>query len=258
MSHYIATDLHGEYKLWERIRDYLKPNDVLYFLGDAADRGPDGLKIMRELLSNPRVVYLKGNHEELLINTIKEWLDLSSCSDYPHKRQSAQSLHLANGGQATQEDLLPGSHIEWEWYLRQLENLPEIITVTSQNTGKIVCLSHAGCDPIDIGNNTFKNKFNQPLHDKDGPNLWLWNREHLIQPWPQESRFENLYIIHGHTPVPALGYISCIDYPDPDKTKEIFIYADGHKIDLDLLSFQTKKAVLYNLDNMEVEKYFNE
>ena len=37
MSVYALADLHGQKQLWESIKKYLKPNDILYFLGDAID-----------------------------------------------------------------------------------------------------------------------------------------------------------------------------------------------------------------------------
>ena len=64
MSNYVVTDLHGRYDLWEKIINKLQPEDTLYCLGDCADRGPDGWKIIAEAFANPQVVYLKGNHED--------------------------------------------------------------------------------------------------------------------------------------------------------------------------------------------------
>ena len=39
MSTYVASDWHGNYWVWEKVKTILSPNDKLYFLGDAADRG---------------------------------------------------------------------------------------------------------------------------------------------------------------------------------------------------------------------------
>ena len=65
---YAVSDLHGRYDLWEKIKSHLQENDVIYFLGDAIDRGPDGLKLMQELLTDKRVHYIIGNHEEMMLN----------------------------------------------------------------------------------------------------------------------------------------------------------------------------------------------
>ena len=46
---YACADLHGQYELWKQIRDYCAEDDIIYFLGDACDRGPEGIKIIKEL-----------------------------------------------------------------------------------------------------------------------------------------------------------------------------------------------------------------
>ena len=64
------SDLHGNYKLWETIKNYYNDDDILIFLGDACDRGPDGIKIMLEMLKDKRVIYLMGNHEDAFLNYV--------------------------------------------------------------------------------------------------------------------------------------------------------------------------------------------
>ena len=68
MSVYACADLHGCYWAWEKIKKILQPYDILYFLGDANDRGEDGWQIIKELLDDNRVIYLIGNHECMFLN----------------------------------------------------------------------------------------------------------------------------------------------------------------------------------------------
>jgi hypothetical protein len=56
MANYAITDLHGMWDLWEQVKNYCKSDDVIYFLGDAADRGDDGIKIIKDLLLDKRVI----------------------------------------------------------------------------------------------------------------------------------------------------------------------------------------------------------
>jgi serine/threonine protein phosphatase 1 len=63
---YAFSDVHGIYDLWAQIRDYCDETDTIYFLGDACDRGEDGIRIIIELLQDKRVKYIKGNHEDML------------------------------------------------------------------------------------------------------------------------------------------------------------------------------------------------
>ena len=72
---YACSDLHGMYKLWKQIENYLQEDDRLIFLGDAADRGTDGIQIMVELLADPRVTYLKGNHEDMMVKVCLEYVE---------------------------------------------------------------------------------------------------------------------------------------------------------------------------------------
>ena len=75
---FFFTDIHGMYDLYRAIMDFCNEQDseaTIIFGGDACDRGRDGYKIMKELLANPRVVYLKGNHEDLFVKAAYEIKD---------------------------------------------------------------------------------------------------------------------------------------------------------------------------------------
>ena len=39
MAVYACSDLHGTMFLYKQIKNFLEPNDIVYFLGDAGDRG---------------------------------------------------------------------------------------------------------------------------------------------------------------------------------------------------------------------------
>ena len=92
MATYAFTDLHGQYELWKQIKEFCQPDDKLYFLGDAADRGIDGVRIMVELLADPRVIYLKGNHEYFIENFF-----------FNNSTQEALEIWAKNGGEPTQK-----------------------------------------------------------------------------------------------------------------------------------------------------------
>ena len=51
MSTYVISDIHGQYEPFKRILQQINfsDDDVLYVLGDAIDRGPDGIKILKEI-----------------------------------------------------------------------------------------------------------------------------------------------------------------------------------------------------------------
>ena len=89
MAVYCATDLHGDYRLWKEIQNYLKEEDTLIYLGDAIDRGGRGFEIYLEMLNDSRVTYLLGNHETLMYCAL--------LAKYPN----ASKDWYKNGGEAT-------------------------------------------------------------------------------------------------------------------------------------------------------------
>lgn len=245
MARYAFTDVHGQYNLWKQVSEYVKPNDKLYFLGDACDRGPDGIKIINELLADKRVHYIKGNHEQFLVDTIAYMLNMNE--DDNINNDYCVSLHLQNGGMDTILALQDMSNIDLFNLMLKLDHLPTSITFKNKQN-KTIFLSHAGKDPTDdIMINSCA--YGEPL---------LWNREHFHYPWPKDEKYKDLILVHGHTPVSALPQLATManDMELPSDPYSVFYYAGGHKIDMDLGSFATHKLALLDLDTLQVVKYF--
>lgn len=219
MANLIASDLHGMGQLWDNIKNYLKPEDTLYFLGDAADRGPDGFRIMRELASHPQVVYLKGNHEMLLADAILEWYGDDNM------RGAMQCLYENGGGITFSDWMQDGGKADWATYLRQL---PSYVQLEGKD-GRTVHLSHAGFST------------NKPMPKPI--ELW-WDRKHINDDYEDDT----CWVIHGHTP-------TCYFYTDEEEVKEEMRnpapILNGNKICIDLGSFATLKTCLFNLDTMK-------
>lgn len=232
--HFACSDLHGMWDLWEQISNYCDETDTIFFLGDAADRGPDGLKLMKTLLTDKRVQYIKGNHEDMLINAFYE-------NDF--------WLVAYNGGNTTIKDFKQLSEENQEWLIHRLDKLPKELEYTNSN-GIHIIMNHSGYNP--------KQKF--IVISKEDP--YIWDRRQIPYKW--EGNDEDL-IIHGHTPIPHLiqrlnEVANFYDKPlikMPQTIEEVSIikYCDGHKLDIDLGAFATGKTALIDLDTLEV-KYF--
>ena len=223
---YACSDLHGQYDLWEKIKNIVSPHDKLYFLGDAADRGPYGYKIIKELLNMPNVTYIMGNHEDFFVQGAWKWLD--SQSEYT-------IWTYMNGGEITFNDWLKDSPEEQLYVLSALEHLPRTITINNNNNQKIY-LSHAGFTP---GSNSIK--------DND---YYLWNRSHFGNKWLIKEN--NSYVIHGHTPTPFLIEI-LQQLEKPYKIIHGAVkYANNHKINIDLGCFASHKTCLLDLDSFKI------
>ena len=215
---YCFTDIHGNYNLWKQISEYCDETDKIYFLGDAIDRGPHGLKIMSELLKDPRVIYLKGNHEDFFAEIGSEII---------RGRMLNASLWEQNGGTHTIEDLLKLSGKSQLHLIEKVDALDYLVYYKNKK-GQTIILSHAGVTPGRI----------YTKHDL------LWDRLHFIDKWPEDEVYKNYYVVHGHTPVQYF------------KETEVRYYCDGHKIDLDLCTALTDRVALFDLDTLTVEKVF--
>lgn len=72
-STYVCSDLHGEYPAYQAIIDQLEEKDKLYILGDVIDRGPDGIKILQDIMKRKekgQVEFLIGNHELMMVQAL--------------------------------------------------------------------------------------------------------------------------------------------------------------------------------------------
>lgn len=258
---YASSDWHGCGYIADMIMDYLQPDDKLYFLGDAIDRGPEGIRIMKMLLNDDRVTYLKGNHEHFMRIYAPSLLTCSQ-ENYNEYRQNAQDWLWFNGGEITWGTMECENLDEMLSLVAKIIHMPEEIEYISPAGHKII-LEHAGHTPTN-----FYSRHHDPL----------WDRRHFHDKWQTEGVFEeykNIYLVHGHTPVQYLrfeyGYNGA-----PELTKEeiqlkhawnydedmgdykptIIRYCDGHKFDIDMCTIASGRGALLDLDTFE-EIYFD-
>lgn len=226
MATYCCSDLHGNYEVFKKIQEMLKPDDTMYFLGDAADRGPDGWRMIKEILKDSRWIYIKGNHEDMLADAIREGGEDGVLGH-------AYYLLAQNGGGVTYNDwVCDGCYTAWA---RKLDRLP-LYEKYVNTAGQTVLLSHAGYTP------------HYPIEEADQDTL-IWNREHFWGKWPEDM--ENTYIVHGHTSVIHLAQNLNINVEKEfENGVQILKYCDGHKIDIDLLTAYTYRVALLNLDTL--------
>lgn len=57
---YVVSDIHGYYDKYTSLLSFIRfsDNDKLYILGDVIDRGPDGLKLLQDIMERPNVELL--------------------------------------------------------------------------------------------------------------------------------------------------------------------------------------------------------
>jgi len=89
---WIIGDIHGCFTELDKLLSSIPSNDKLLFLGDYVDRGLHSFNVIeRILLEKHRSVYLLGNHEEMMIDFLKNNGD----------KRDHYWLHIHNGGKET-------------------------------------------------------------------------------------------------------------------------------------------------------------
>lgn len=93
---YVMSDIHGAWDLYDRMlrRISFSDEDRLYILGDAVDRGPDGVRILDHAMRHRNVVLVRGNHEQMLVDGMD-----------PFARADALEIWRNNGSRPTVEAL---------------------------------------------------------------------------------------------------------------------------------------------------------
>ncbi len=218
---FVFSDIHGNYKLWKKVEEFIAGRPTI-FLGDAADRGLEGYKIMKELLAAPNIIYLKGNHEDMFVDAAKKYLitksevcEPSDIDDYA----AAYNLLAWNGGLTT--------HNDWKddgcpvGIIQQLNRLPLYFS-----EGKFD-FCHSGC---------MKSQWEH--RDEVSQNIFIWNRSHFPCDW-----FEGRTLIHGHTITQSLTCYRNFNH-------EIVRY--NNKIDIDIGTAICNKIAVYDIMTDEV------
>ena len=260
---FFFTDVHGMYDLYRAIMNYCNEQDpeaMIIFGGDACDRGPDGYKIMKELLDNPQVIYLKGNHEDLFVHAawfiqndyngnIDEdeiWSYLYNCEINDFSSKEVQ-LCLYNGGYNTLHDwMIDGMPNN---FVTRINNLP--LTFTYEN----IDFCHAGGRYKEF-QQVARDEYDQQWIDKDDFMMLAWDRNYLGHGWAPDH-----ICIFGHTPT---IYLAAKYYGTDKSLANIHPCAysatldnkwTGRKIDMDTGAFASGRLYVLNCLTMQAQGF---
>ena len=223
---FACSDLHGDGILWNTIKEFLQPEDKMFFVGDATDRGPDGWQILKEMIADPRITYIAGNHDLMLADRIAR----------PNS-YDAVSLHYSNGGRPTWD--VAENDPDAREVMLAIRRMPLWATYTNKD-GLIIFMSHSGSTDI-----------NDP-HDL------VWNRDEYL------SRFKpDNYdiVVHGHTTIPHLirDFDRANEFLSEDRQFKMedwqggAYWYHGFRCDIDCCTIKTKMTVLLDLDTFDEE-----
>ncbi len=144
MATYVVSDLHGLYDIF--INGLLKikftESDFLYVIGDAIDRGPDGIKILEYIKDHENMDLIIGNHEFMMLNSV----DLSG-----KKKCNGDDTDLwlhYNGGNVTYENYKKLNEKSRKDLIAWLSE--RYVTRLLDINGEKICLAHSyfikGCE----------------------------------------------------------------------------------------------------------------
>ena len=184
---FVMSDIHGQQDAFFAVLNQAKfsEQDHLYILGDVVDRGPDGVALLRYIKQQANMTLLLGNHEEMMIQSLKEewgWFE----------------GWIQNGGAPTYQSFIALSDQEQNDLLAFLEGLP-LYHMLSLEQGNFL-LVHAGINPLVGGD--WKERLSAQTRDD-----LLWIREEFLTQPLTNLPFT---VVHGHTPTPYYPQIQAI------------------------------------------------
>lgn len=222
MSVYAISDLHGSLNLFKQIQKYIDDCDMVYVLGDCGDRGLEPWQTITEVAKDKRFIYLKGNHEDMLVKAYKEYKETNSIYG------ENCSILIQNGGFETLMQLSENNYpMAWCSYL---DSRPFLEIYTNKDN-VFVYLSHAGFSPV--------------INFKAKQNALLWDREHFYDN-QLSKKWEPGIVVHGHTPIQFM----CQEF-NSEMPKGALWYANNKKVCIDRATYFSKEIVMLNLDTFK-------
>ena len=182
---YVMSDVHGcedRYRnVLRQIR--LKDDDHLYILGDVVDRGPGGLKVLRDTMKKKNITLLMGNHEHMMLASLLHPDDADM-----------RWLWYQNGGKVTHEQFKHCTQAYRAEVIDYISHLPINIEVSVNGVDYV--LVHGAPECLYTPGTRYASSKEYALWTRIGRNAPL---------------IENKIVIFGHTPTHHYAF----DFPMP-------------------------------------------
>ena len=183
--HYAISDIHGCYNLFTALLEKISFSDAdtLFFLGDAADRGPDGIAVLQALMRQPNIICLLGNHEEMFWRAA--WGQNRDMTRAERRSYARAFYHWTerNGGEVTWNAYCRLPEASRAELLTWMEGLPTFYELSLG--GRTFLLAHAGVGAYQP---------EKPLTACDR-NDFIWERMDYDRVY-----YQNKLLVSGHTP----------------------------------------------------------
>lgn len=188
---YVMSDLHGEYEKYLKMLDLIQfsEQDNLYILGDIVDRGPQPVKILRDMMLRENVFPIMGNHDLMAIYLLEN-LNVDITEENQTEHLSIDEIQdvlnwMQEGGDTTISGFQKLSIPERTETLEYMKEFPlyDIVEIKE----KIFILVHAGLGNFRPGKKLSQYSAEELLLTRDNPDI----------PYFKDP---NIYVITGHTP----------------------------------------------------------
>jgi len=183
--HYVISDLHGCWELYQKLLERIafSPADTLFFLGDAADRGPGGIEIMEDLRARPNVICLLGNHEDMFRKAARGWGRKLGPAEAEAWERGFRNWTGRNGGTVTWNAWLALPEPRRLALVDWMDGLPWYYEIALK--GRAFLLAHAGVGKYEPE----KKPEDCVLHD------FIWERMDY-----RRTYYRSKLLVTGHTP----------------------------------------------------------
>lgn len=182
---FVVGDLHGHLATFKALlhRLRLKPEDRVICLGDMIDRGPDSAGLVALLRSDPQLICIKGNHEQMAVQCVQ-----------PNGTFEAWPPWMKRGGKSTYASyIVQAAGDLWQAKQAMLDDFMWLDTLPTQLVLDAHRLVHAGYDP------------RMPL-DMQGEKELLWIRKEWFTHEGAVDPYRTVFF--GHTTTTKLGDVA--------------------------------------------------
>lgn len=227
---YAISDIHGEYEKYLAMLEKIKfsNSDTLFVLGDVIDRGPEPVKILRDMSLRHNVYPIFGNHELMALDVLKVLLADVTQENYATQltTETLNKMYVwqKNGGDIT---LAKFKALPVEERLDLLEYMEDFAPYEAVNTnGKKFILTHStlGSD-FDESKSLSSLNFSFLAFDRAS-----YNKKYFSD--------DTVYVVSGHTPTITI-------------TGAARIYHCSNNIDIDCGAVFGGRLACLCLDTME-------
>lgn len=230
---YVVSDIHGCYNEYRKLLDKINFNDEdeLYVLGDVVDRGPEPMKVLRDMMLRQNVYPIIGNHDYMALTLLQklnvEITEENVESQLDGKVMEAYLYWMQDGGKTTVDGFKKLTKDEREEIIEYLMDFSLYDEVNVN--GKRYVLVHGDLHGFEEG---------KDLEDYTLADL-IFHRADYSRRYFED---ENTFIITGHTP-------TCLIRED----KMPFVYEENGHIAIDCGCVYGERLAAYCLNNGKVE-----